>query len=296
VLDIADCVTVLRDGANVATRDTAGLTIDELAELMIGRPGAEATRPASGRVPQPATDTGFAITYRAGDIESRMEIRPGEIVGVSGLVGAGRTTFAKALTGNPAPTAGVSVMREGRALRLSTPREARRSGIVYLTEDRKRDGLFAELDIVANTTASALQALGRGPLRDGRREAREASAMLKRLRLVASSLRSQAVKLSGGNQQKVLIARALLTRPRLLVCDEPTRGVDVGAKAEIHAILRELTSDGVAVLVVSSEAEELLALAHRIVVMHGRRFVAEMPADQTDESQLLVAASGGATN
>ena len=205
------------------------------------------------RTPLPWQGALFRITYRTDGPESRLQLRSGEIVGLAGLVGAGRTTFARAISGSTLPSASVDIEYEGQTLRFSSPREAMRHGVVYITEDRKRDGLFAELDVVANTTASALPGLCFGPFRNARRERAAAAGMLERLQLVASSLGAPVVKLSGGNQQKVLIGRALLTMPRLLVCDEPTRGVDVGAKAEIHEILRTLARSGVAVLVVSSE-------------------------------------------
>jgi ABC-type sugar transport system ATPase subunit len=232
----------------------------------------------------------FNIAYNANGPEDRLAIRGGEIVGIAGLVGAGRTRFAKALTGNGPAAATIEI--DGRTLQVSTARDAMRHGIVYITEDRKRDGLFTELDVIANTTASVLSDLARGPFRDSRREQALAGDVLRRLRLVARRLDAPVVSLSGGNQQKVLIGRALLTKPRMLVCDEPTRGIDVGAKAEIHGILRDLAEDGVAVLVISSEIDELLALADRILVMHDHRFVAEMPAHDTDEAAILVAASG----
>ena len=166
-----------------------------------------------------------------------------------------------------------------------------RAGIVYLTEDRKRDGIFAGLDIVSNTVTSALPGLAWAGVRRQAREVRQASDMLTRLHLVAGSLAMPVAKLSGGNQQKVVLARALLTRPKLLICDEPTRGVDVGAKSEIHQILRNLAAEGTAVLVVSSETEELLTLSHRVAVMNNRRIVAETPALDTSEADILLAAS-----
>lgn len=292
VLAIADRITVLRDGRKIATRGSGGLTVGDLVDLMLGRSDAY-DRQAADR-PTEAGGPPFDIAYRTDEHETRVSLNGGEIVGLAGLVGAGRTRFARALTGSTPRGASVTVDHDGRTWRFSSPRQAMRQGFVYLTEDRKRDGLFAELDVIANATASTLPRFRLGPFRNGRRERAAATEMLHRLHLVASGLDVPVVKLSGGNQQKVLIGRALLTAPKLLVCDEPTRGVDVGAKAEIHEILRDLARRGVAVLVVSSEIEELLSLADRIVVMHESRFVADMPARQAEEADILIAASGGA--
>jgi len=296
VLAIADRLTILRDGRKIATRKADGMTVDQIAELMIGR-SAERTKPVDDVRPDEATEA-VVVDYSAGGIKSRITLRAGEITGLAGLVGAGRTTFAKALAGHGSATASVEMSVEltgaAGAEHRSAARRPSMDGIVYLTEDRKHDGVFASLDIISNATASVLPSLGIGPFRRRRRERAVSSAMLERLQLVASSLDTSIVKLSGGNQQKVLIARALLSEPRILVCDEPTRGVDIGAKAEIHTVLRDLAKTGVTVLVISSEIEELQALAHRIVVMHERRFVDEMSASEADETRILVAASGGA--
>jgi ABC-type sugar transport system ATPase subunit len=291
VLAIADRVTVLRDGLKVATRPVAGLKLPELVELMIGKSGAY-TRIA-GNADAVESRPSFRITYRADGVESGLTVREGEILGLAGLVGSGRTTFARALSGIRRADATVTVHYEGKTLPVASPTDAIGHGIVYLTEDRKRVGLFSGLDIIANATAASLPAMRHGLFRDARRERTLASNMLQRLQLVAASLAAPIVKLSGGNQQKVLIARALLTAPKMLVCDEPTRGVDVGAKAEIHQMLRHLASTGVAILLISSEIEELLAVADRITIMHQRRFVAETPAHEADEARILLAASGG---
>lgn len=294
VLTIADRVSVLRDGRKVATREVKGLALPELIELMIGRSGAY-TRLA-GKAEACGHRSSFHITYRADGEESGVVLRQGEILGLAGLVGSGRTTFARALCGTHRATALVTVEHDGRKLSLTSPAEAIKQGIVYLTEDRKRDGLFSGLDVIANATSAALPAFRRGPFRDAGQERRRAGGMLERLQLVAASLDTPIVKLSGGNQQKVMIARALLTAPKLLVCDEPTRGVDIGAKAEIHKMLRDLAASGVAILVISSEIEELLAVADRIAVMHQRRFVADMQAHAADEARILLLASGGAAS
>jgi ABC-type sugar transport system ATPase subunit len=289
ILSIADRATVLRDGEKVATRPVTGLSMDELVFLMIGAAStSRAPRMASGRGTQL-----FDIRYRVGADESRLLLRGGEIVGLAGLVGAGRTTFARALAGAGRARAGVTLFRAGVEERIASPREAMRAGVAYLTEDRKRDGLFANLDIVANTSAAALTRVSCVGFRRPGRERKLAGGILERLRLQARTLDMPAGQLSGGNQQKVVFGRALLRAPQLLICDEPTRGVDVRTKGEIHSILAELAGQGVAVLVISSEIDELLAISHRIVVMRDRMLVAEMPVEEADEVSILVAASGG---
>lgn len=292
VLAIADRLTVLRDGRKIATCQADGMTVDKIAELMIGH-GTDQVKPADDFQPADGADA-FVVDYSAGSTKSRIVLRAGEITGLAGLVGAGRTTFAKALAGHGSASAAVELEHGGDRRRIAGPRAAMEDGIIYLTEDRKHDGMFASLDITSNATASVLSTLGIGPFRWRGRERAVSSTMLQRLQLVAGSLDASIVKLSGGNQQKVLIARALLAGPRILICDEPTRGVDIGAKAEIHKLLRDLATTGVAVLVISSEIEELKVLAHRIVVMSERRFVDEMSAREADETSILVAASGGA--
>ena len=287
IVAIADRATVMRDGARVATMEMGEVGVADLVELMIGRRTAALARSEpsrNGRV--------FEIVYESDSGTSRVSLEGGEILGVGGLVGAGRTTFGRALAGRGSPSATVTLTVDGKPVNLRSPQAAMRAGIVYLTEDRKRDGIFPALDIVSNAVASALPGLAAGGIRRYRREREATMRMADRLRLVAPGLSAGLAKLSGGNQQKVVLARALLTGPKLLVCDEPTRGIDVGAKAEIHDILAELARAGTAVLVISSEIEEVLALSHRVVVMTGHRIVAEYPAAEIDEAGILLAASG----
>ena len=284
VLALADRVTVLRDGAVVATEQASALDLGQLVSLMLGRP------PAATAEDLPAAPTG-AAPFQIGAEGGPLMVAPGEIVGLWGLVGAGRTALGQAIVGvgaRPLP------LRQGsRVLDNRSPRAALAEGVVYLTEDRKRDGIFAGLDIVANATATVLPRLATAGLRRPRAEHDSAARMLDRLRLSAASLRGPVARLSGGNQQKVVLARALLAQPKLLVFDEPTRGVDIGAKAEIHAILRQLAAGGVAVIVISSEAEEILTLADRIAVLRDGRLIDAFPVAGTDEARLLIAASGG---
>jgi ABC-type sugar transport system ATPase subunit len=289
VLAIADRVTVLRDGRAVATRPVEGLAMADLVSLMVGDLGerrAESAAPLGDR-------PGITIRYQHPDAVQTIEVRPGEIVGLAGLVGAGRTTLARAIAGLPAPGIDVEVSLDDHQRRFSSPRQAMAAGIAYVTEDRKRDGLFANLDIVANTSAAALALFERGGLRRPGLERQRSADLLARLKLVAKSLDMPVAQLSGGNQQKVVFARALLRRPRLLLCDEPTRGVDVGAKAEIHGLLRELARSGVALIVISSEIDELLGLCHRILVMRDQAIVADLADHEADEVAILLAASGG---
>ncbi len=289
VLAIADRVTVLRDGALVATRRAEGLRLEDLVVLMVGeagmrRPARRAATPSERRV---------AVQYRRGAAEGAFHLNPGEIVGLAGLVGAGRTTLARALCGLERADTRVTVTWDGKPLANGSPRAAMAAGIAYVTDDRKRDGLFANLGILPNTSAASLSQFAAGGILDHRRERRTCRDLLERLRLAARSLDMPVDQLSGGNQQKVVFGRAMLRAPRLLVCDEPTRGVDVGAKAEIYDLLNELAGRGVAVLVISSEIDELLALASRILVMRDRRIVAAFATGETDETAILLAASGG---
>lgn len=222
-----------------------------------------------------------------------MKISPGEIVGIAGLVGAGRTTFARALSGCKIPGTEVDFDFAEKNIRFDSPAHAVSKGVIYLTEDRKKDGIFSNLDLVRNASASSLASYSsRGILRK-RYETRSVEAVLKRLKLVARDLTVPISTLSGGNQQKVIFGRAILTNPKVLIVDEPTRGVDVGAKAEIHSILREVADQGCAVIVISSEIDELLVTCSRIVVMRDYMFLQEFGIAEADEHAILEVASSG---
>jgi ABC-type sugar transport system ATPase subunit len=292
VFAMADRITVLRDGRKVDTVAAAATTHPRLTQMMTGRDVSEAIRrPPVAAAPQPL------LRMAWGGIEHRSEfaVQPGEIVGLAGLVGSGRSAIATALVGLGPPDIVKSARIElaGQAINPTSPRAAQRHGVIYLTEDRKRAGIFADLSVLANTTAASLEQFTPRGVLARRRERREAQAILERLRLVARSLDAPARQLSGGNQQKLLIGRALLSAPRLLVCDEPTRGVDVGAKQEVYSILTEIAGRGVGVLLISSELKELLILCHSIFVVRDRRIVCSVAAPDTSEGALLLAATGG---
>jgi ABC-type sugar transport system ATPase subunit len=282
VLAIADRITVLRDGRKVATVAAAGLRQADLVRLMVGHDLRE-----SFPLPAPASSPPLLDVAVEGN-PARLQVRRGEIVGLAGLVGAGRSRLGRALGGLEP----IDLRIDGRPVRLRSPADALAHGIVYLTEDRKGEGLFANLSVLVNTTAAALPSLSRLGVLSAASERAAGEAILGRLRLVARSLGAPVRELSGGNQQKVIFGRALLGRPRVLVCDEPTRGIDVGAKDEIYELLIELARQGVAIVLISSEMKEVLALSHRIVVMRDGRVVREFAGDEAKEHDVLMAAMG----
>jgi ABC-type sugar transport system ATPase subunit len=292
VFAIADRITVLRDGRKVDTVAASATTQPRLVQMMTGRDVVETVRlPPVAAAAEPL----LRMAWMDDGHPSEFTVQPGEIVGLAGLVGSGRSAIAQTLVGLGPPSMARSARIElaGQPISLSSPRAARRHRVLYLTEDRKRAGVFADLSVLVNTTAASLERFSPGGLIASRRERREARTILERLRLVARSLDAPARQLSGGNQQKLLIGRALLSAPRLLVCDEPTRGVDVGAKQEIYSILTEIAGRGVGVLLISSELKELLMLCHRIFVVRDRRIVRSVAAADTSEETLLLAAAAG---
>jgi ABC-type sugar transport system ATPase subunit len=291
VLRIADRVAVLRDGRLVSVAPAAGETVPGLVGKMVGALAPPAPRPAAAA---PGPDWHLRWQDRAGAETAALRLRGGSVLGLAGLVGAGRSTMARALVGMAAPVLRARVSVDGQAVRNATPPAALAAGLVYLTEDRKREGLFLNRSVAENALAGRLALRPLAGLGGARAERPAARTMLDRLRLVSAGLDVAAGTLSGGNQQKALIGRALLTAPRLLVCDGPTRGVDVAAKAEIHAILRDLAATGVAVIVLSSEFDELLTLADRIAVVRGGAIVDDRPASTASVAGLLAAASGAA--
>jgi ABC-type sugar transport system ATPase subunit len=289
IFTIADRVSVLRDGRKIATLNANKTSQAELVGLMIGHEVRD-------RLPLPevADDRPLLeVTYRSERGRSTFALRRGEILGLAGFVGAGRSHLARALAGlGEAGEVDLAVMGEPQRFRV--PADAIAEGLLYVTEDRKREGLFANLSVLANTTAAALPMFSRAGLLRAQAERERAGATLQSLRLVAQSLDVPVSELSGGNQQKIVLGRALMRTPKVLICDEPTRGVDVGAKDEIYGILTRLAAAGVGILVISSEVKELIMLTHRIMVMRDRMIVGTFETPATSEDEILLAATGTA--
>ncbi len=289
---IAQRVTVMRDGRTVATRNMTEITRDEIIRLMVGRELAE----EFPRLPRSAGAVKLSaanITRRGVFSNVSLSLRAGEIVGLTGLVGSGRTEVARALFGADRLDAGTIEVKGKRAY-FRSPRLAIDAGMGFLTEDRKRQGLVLGMSIRENITLARLKALGPFGLIFPAREKLVANQMVQKLSIKTPSSEQYARNLSGGNQQKVVLAKWLFTGCDILIFDEPTRGIDVGAKAEIYRIINELAADGAAVLVISSELPEIIGLCDRVLVMHEGKLQGELnPPDITQEAIMRLATGTG---
>lgn len=288
VFRLCDRISVLRDGRHVATVARADTSEREIVQMMVGREVVPNARrggePPLADTPPALGVRGLTSPGRFGDIT--FEVRPGEIVGVAGLVGSGRSEVAQAIFGLDRSARG-EVKVAGEPVRLGRVRHAMRCGVALVPEDRKRQGLVMGMSCVANHTLANLASLSRwGWLMHGRAW-RDADGYFKRLALKAPSWDAAVHTLSGGNQQKVVLSKWLCRGAKVLIVDEPTRGVDVAAKASIHSLLRELAGGGVAVLMISSELPEVLSLADRVLVMRGGRLVGELPGMHATEESVL---------
>jgi simple sugar transport system ATP-binding protein/ribose transport system ATP-binding protein len=289
VLALADTVSILRDGALVRTGPAAAETEATLIEAMLGR-SLGSVFPPRRPPPDPTVEPVLSVTSLSapGVTDISLTVRPGEIVGLAGLVGAGRTELAYALYGNGRRTRG-TVTFDGRTHNPTAPREALRDGMFLIPESRKDSGLVLGRSLTENVTLATLHRFSRlGVVAPGRQ--RRATAELAERLSIRARPDSPLWSLSGGNQQKALFARGLLRTPRLLIADEPTRGVDVGSRRAIYDLIAEQASAGLGVLVISSDFEELVGLAHRVLVMRGGRIVAELSGDRMTEHEILTAA------
>lgn len=287
----ADRVVVLRDGRNAGELARAEMSHDRIVRLMVGRE-------ISGFYVEPAGAlvTGF---FRARNIRSRryphrrvaFDAAAGEILGFAGLVGAGRSEMARALVGLDAVEP-PELWLEGRRLQVRTPREAIEQGLVLVPEDRRGEGLITAMSVGDNITLPALRRLAALGWIRRRQERRYASEQLAALRIRAPSLRTPALHLSGGNQQKLVLAKWLALRPRVMILDEPTRGIDVGAKAEIYRLMRQLAARGTVILMISSDLEEILHLSDRVAVMHEGNITGVLERSDCTEERILQLAMG----
>jgi ribose transport system ATP-binding protein len=287
---IADVVTILRDGKWVATRPAGELDPVDMARLMVGR-DLLALYPPRPPVPTAAPALEVVHFSAAGYAEdANFSVRPGEILGFSGLVGAGRTELFEALFGLRKGSGEIHL--DGVSQRWPNARAGMRAGVVYLTEDRKSKGLLLEETIATNLTLAALDKFRRGPFVDRAKEESALEDAVRRFDIRVSDTGLLAGQMSGGNQQKLLLAKMMQLDPRVVVIDEPTRGVDIGAKQQIYRFIAALAAEGRCVIVVSSEMTELIGLCHRIIVMRGGRVVGEVEGEAMTEHAIVVLATG----
>lgn len=295
VFEISDRVTVLRDGKYVGTKVTAQTNEREIVNMMVGRELDESESMISDQPPGPEILRVEALTSKECFEEISFSVHSGEILTFFGLVGAGRTDVARALIGLDSSTGG-RVYIHGEEVMINRPGVAIRKGIAYLPEDRKNDGLFLEKSIKENFLAPNLRKVApKGWLRWGVLT-KIVQEFVERLEIRTPSLDQKVNNLSGGNQQKVLLGEWLATEPEVLIVDEPTRGIDVGTKAEIHRLLRNLAEQGKAVMVISSDLPEALRISDRIAVMRRGRLVGFIPGAEATEENVMELAAGASIN
>jgi rhamnose transport system ATP-binding protein len=288
---IADRVTVLRDGRYVATRAMADVDRSDLIRLMVGRELSAVFPKASVPIGETVLEARGLACRESGVSDVSLSVRAGEILGLAGLVGSGRTEVARVLFGLTPADAGQVLLR-GKALVIDSPRSAIELGIAYVPEDRRRHGVVLEMPITANATLAVLRKISRGGLIDFSRERAVVASFAEKFAIKAKLLDSAVTTLSGGNQQKVALARWLATEPAVLILDEPTQGVDVGAKAEIHKLMGELVARGVAIIMISSELPEILGMSDRIAVLHGGSVAGVLDRGAATQEKILELALG----
>jgi ribose transport system ATP-binding protein len=289
VFRISDRVTVMRDGRYVATRLTKDTNRKELISLMVGRELKESYPSRSN----PPGEIALEVKNLSGngDRDISFAVRKGEILGISGLVGAGRTELAMLLFG-AAPIEGGEMWVEGKPVQIQSPQDAIQRGIGLLTEDRKGKGLFLEMGVGWNISFPIIRRLSKYGVVDTRTETEIAEKYKQRINIKTPSLLQRVINLSGGNQQKVVLAKSLAAESDILIFDEPTRGIDVGAKQEIYNLMCELANSGIAILMISSDMEELLGMSDRIIVLSEGRLAGEVKREQFSQDYILDLASG----
>ena len=294
VFEVSDRITVLRDGHHITTTPTAELNQNKVVQLMVGRE-------LDNMYPYSKTEQ-RGVVLQADDLADghelhgvSLELQGGEILGVAGLIGAGRTALAETLFGLRQMTAG-KIRINGEVVKLHSAKQAIKNGLGFVPEDRKLQGLFLNMAVRENITMSSTSLVSNFGFINSSKAKKLADEYVDKLDIRTPSLRQRIRNLSGGNQQKVIIARWLTLKPRVLILDEPTRGVDVGAKAEIHRLMRQLAQEGVAVLMISSELPEILGVSDRMIVMHEGRVTGRFERGEATQDMIMHAATGGDNN
>jgi len=291
IFNICDRITILRDGQYIGTENIAETSFEEIVKMMVGRELGEQF-PERDR---PVGDVIFEVANlgRAGYFKDiNFDIKEGEILGVAGLMGAGRSEVMEVIFGFHKKDSG-SIKLNGKNLTIKHPRDAVKAGIGFITEDRKSKGLVIDASIRENIALTNLKTISSGGVISNSKENKMVIELIKRLHVRTTGGGQEVKSLSGGNQQKVVIAKWLGINPTILILDEPTRGVDVGAKKEIYSIMNKLTESGVAIIMISSELPEVLGVSDRIMVMYEGEITAFLNRDEADQERIMTAATGG---
>ncbi|MED4270932.1 xylose ABC transporter ATP-binding protein [Geobacillus stearothermophilus] len=298
VMELADTVTVLRDGQTISTDRIDLLTEEKIIAKMVGRELNEL-------YPYEPRNIGKEVLkvdhYSVVDEQTGREVihdvsfslKAGEILGISGLMGSGRTELFTSLFGAYHGKKKGTVWIDGKQVDIRRPAEAIQYGMAYVSEDRKKYGLVLEMDIIKNSTLVALKKVTKWNVIDHALEVKQAEEITKRMKLKAPTLEAKVSQLSGGNQQKVVLSKWLLNNPKILILDEPTRGIDVGAKYEIYKIINELASQGVGIVLISSELPEVMGMSDRILVMSEGRITGEFQRHEATQEKIMTCATGG---
>ena len=290
ILRISDEVTVMRDGTHVATEPAGELTMDRIIRLMVGRELTDRFPPKTAKKGAVSLSVRHLTARHSSLRDVSFHLRRGEIVGVAGLAGAGRTELLECLFGLSERASG-QILLDGKPVENRNPREAIANGFALLTEERRATGIFGILDLTENTVISSLGRYRRRLFLDAGAMKKDTDRSIRAMRIKAPSADTRIRTLSGGNQQKVILGRWLLTDPQILLLDEPTRGIDVGAKYEIYQLILDLAEKGKSVLMVSSEMPELLGVCDRILVMSGGRLAGEVEASSATQEQIMALAA-----
>ncbi|BDG32395.1 xylose ABC transporter ATP-binding protein [Parageobacillus thermoglucosidasius] len=298
VMELADTVTVLRDGQTVSTDPIDQLTEDRIIAKMVGRELDELYPYEPREVGEEIlkVDNYSVIDEKSGKKvidNASFTLRKGEILGISGLMGSGRTELFTSIFGALKGKKQGTVFLNGKEVIIESPADAIKHGIAYVSEDRKKYGLILEMDIIKNSTLVALKRVTNWNMIDHALEVKYAEEMTKKMKLKASNLELKVSQLSGGNQQKVVLSKWLLNNPQVLILDEPTRGIDVGAKYEIYKIINELAGQGVGIVLISSELPEVMGMSDRILVMSEGRITGEFSRENATQEKIMACATGG---
>lgn len=291
IFEVCDCITVLRDGAVIGQRKPEETSTDEIIRMMVGRPLSDLFEKGDGHEIGDSVLEVEALSRVRKFEDITFDVRAGEIVGVAGLVGAGRTDVARALFGVLEIDKG-TVRIGGKEVKIERPRDALAHGMIYVPEDRQHHGLLMQMNVYENMTLAVLERIARrGWLRE-QLERKVTQEYVEKLRIVLRHIGQPVRELSGGNQQKVVVSKWLLTRPKVMILDEPTRGIDVGAKAEVHRLMGELAAQGMGILMISSELPEILAMSDRIIVMREGRITGRFDKSEATAERIMAAATG----